>query len=254
MKSKLLLFSVITFMTLQLQAQTQFFAGINGGYVAKAIINQNNYGQSEMDYVQGYSPVFGLTLGVDLGNKHLVRLEPQLLSIGQPYEDQIGSTMLNKDVQLDYIHIPLTYTLVVNGGSKGENQGVNFFITAGFYAGILNDASMDLSINDQTASLFQFSTVGGGNPNTAALVALLPGDGNVADYKEMYNSTDFGGIFGFGVQGFITEKLKFSAEIRTGASLGDINAETWRLNNKDGLYEPSRNLYGGLLLGLSYYF
>jgi hypothetical protein len=254
MKTKLLLFLVGTILAGQLEAQTQFFAGLNGGYVAKAIINQNNYGQSEMDYVQGYSPIFGLTLGVDLSNKHLVRLEPQLLSVGQPYEDQANGVSSNKDVKLDYIHIPLTYTFVVNGGSKGENQGVNFFITAGLYAGILNDASMDLTINGQAASLFQFSTIGGGNPNTAALVTLLPGDGNPADYKELYNSTDFGGIFGFGVQAFLSEKLKLSVEIRTGASLGDINSETWRLNNKDGLYEPSRNLYGGLLLGLSYYF
>lgn len=254
MKTKLLFLSICTCLSLQIHAQTQFFAGINGGYVAKAIINQNNYGQNEMDYVQGYSPLFGLTLGVDLDNKHLVRLEPQLLSIGQPYEDQIGGSAFNKDVRLDYIHIPLTYTFVVNGGSKGENQGVNFFITAGLYAGILNDASMDLSINNQTATLFQFSTSGGGNPNTAALVSLLPGNGNPADYKELYNSTDFGGIFGLGVQAFLTEKLKLSLEIRTGASLGDINAEAWRLNNKDGNYEASRNLYGGLLLGLSYYF
>lgn len=254
MKTKLLFLFICTIFSLQMQAQTQFFAGVNGGYVAKAIINQNNYGQSEMDYLQGYSPIYGLTLGLDLSNQHLIRLEPQLLSIGQPYDDQIAGATLNKEVKLDYIHIPLTYTYVVNGGKKGENQGVNFFITLGVYAGILNDASMDLSINNQTASFLEFSTFGGGNPNTATLTTLLQGSLNPTDYKELYNSVDFGGNFGFGIQAFLTEKLKLSLELRTGVSLGDINAEAWRLNNKDGNYGASRNLYGGLLLGLSYYF
>lgn len=250
--NRLGLFLAVMCNVFMLQAQTSFYAGPVAGYYGQAIINQNNYGQREMDYIYTDNYDYGLMLGADFGNKHLIQLELVYKELGQNYRDQFSGNLLEKELELKYLHIPLTYKFVVAGGSNGLNKGTRFFVGAGPYVGLLLSADMDLEVNDNDRSFYDFTTFAINNNNLSALNELMPDRGTPA-YKDLYNSIDIGAVFGLGFQSFIAERFKITFEIRSGISLTDINATSWRLNNTDGQYNPSYNWFGGASLGAVYY-
>ena len=72
--------------------------------------------------------------------------------------------------------------------------------------------------------------------------------------KEPFQSTDVGVMISFGVRSFISDGLAFNFELIGGYGLNDINAEDWRLRNASNIYEASNNAFGGVQIGLVYYF
>ncbi len=238
-------------------AQTSFFGGVGGGYYSSVILGQQNYGQRDQasDYL--YEAAYGIQLGVDFNNMHIIQIDPTILNIGANYKPSPATANLDKDIALRYIHLPLSYRFVVNGGNNGMNKGTRFFIGAGPYINILNSVEYETEINDKESNLYEYLTAipsgGGVNKNISTLNKLIP-DRKNPDFKTLYNSIDLGAMLMLGGQSFLTENLKLSYEIRAGISLSDINAPDWQLPNFDGNYDGSRNLFGGLHLGLSYYF
>ena len=69
---------------------------------------------------------------------------------------------------------------------------------------------------------------------------------------------DIQGFLGIGIQSYLSESLFLTFELRGGGSITDINSDEWQLDGyKDGKrqdYEASRNVYGGLRIGLNYKF
>jgi hypothetical protein len=251
-KIKFLLLFLITGMY-SLSAQSSFFGGIGGGFYSSVIVGQQNYGQRDLASDYKFSPAYGIHLGMDFNNMHIVQIDPTFINIGANYKPSPNTANLDRDVSLSYLHIPLSYRFVIKGGSNGMNAGTRFFIGAGPYFNILTNADMTTTVRGNDASLYAYLTEGGGNKNIIDLNVLMPNQMN-PEYKEMFNSLDLGAMIMFGGQSFLTENLKLSYEIRAGYSLTDINAENWRLPNIDGNYDGSRNLFAGIHIGLSYYF
>lgn len=251
-KNILLLIALITVATLNdLSAQVNIFLGPTAGYNARAIINQNNYGQRRLDYTFTGDVTYGGSIGVDFNNQHIIQIEVLAMNLGQGYDQSFSDFSLQKQVDLSYIHIPLTYRFVTGRKDKDHNKGTNFHILAGAYYGILQDANMSHSIDNSEVSFYDFVTRGGGNPNLAVLNRRLPNQGN-PDYNQLFTDSDFGAIIGFGVQSFVTTHFKLSLDLRLGVSLQDINGDRWRFLNRDGDYNASRNLFGALTLSAFY--
>jgi hypothetical protein len=238
-------------------AQPSFFGGVGAGYYTSVILGQQNYGQRDQASDYRYAASYGLQLGIDFNNQHIIQLDPTILNIGANYKPSPATANLDKDIRISYIHLPLSYRFVINGGNNGLNKGTRFFVGVGPYVNLLSSVDYQTAVNGNDVSLYEYLTAipagGGFNRNITALNQLIP-DRKNPDFNEMFTSLDLGAMLMLGGQSFLTENLKLSYEIRAGISLSDINAEDWRLPNFDGNYDGSRNLFGGLNLGLTYYF
>jgi hypothetical protein len=237
--------------------QSSFYGGAHGSYQSSAIITQQNYGQRDQAVDYKFSFAYGVTVGMDFNNQHLIQIDPTFQSLGMNYIESPATQNLERDVEMNYLLIPLTYRYVVNGGNNGLNKGTRFLIGGGPYVGILTGANIATRLNGNDVEHYTYlvhRTPGSNqNRNLARLNELIP-DGTSPDFKSLYNSIDFGAVVNLGVQSFLTEQLKLTIELRTGISLSDINSEDWKLPNYDGNYEASRNLFAGINVGLAFYF
>jgi len=263
------LLSIISFgvlsMSLSVESMGQggFFAGIHASGNATIVANQQNYGQKEMDY-DGvtFHPSFGIQLGYDLNGAHLLSIGAGIQKGGQKYKDGYGNgDQLRKEIKLDYISVPVTYTHVF-GGAKDPNNGTKFFISVGPQFSLLQKSTVTHEVNGQDATLSNFANhvAGGGAPyqfNSVELAALTT-NGDPADDKDLFQSMDVQAFLGIGIQSYLSEYLFLTLELRGGGSITDINADEWQLDGyKDGKrqeYEASRNVFGGLRIGLNYKF
>lgn len=238
-----------------------FFAGINASGNATIVANQQNYGQKEMDYdAVTFHPSFGLTIGYDLDGANQLSIGAGLQKGGQKYKDGYGNgDQLRKEIKLDYINIPITYTHVFG---EDPGTGTKFFVSVGPQFSLLQTAEVSHTVNSADVTLNQFAIhVAGGGPaynfNAAELLTLTTA-GEPADDKDLFKGVDVQGFLGLGIQSYLSENLFLTVELRGGGSITDINAEEWQLDGyKDGErqeYEPSRNVFGGLRIGLNYKF
>jgi len=244
---------LFVFSSTELFGQIQVFTGPVAGYHGKAIINQNQYGQRGLDYVYAGDFHYGLALGLDINNKHIFQLEGIITSGGQGYSNSFDGFTLDRNVNISYVQIPLTYRFVTGRNGKDTNKGTNFHILFGGYLGLLQGVEMDQQINGMESNFYDFVTYNLVNRNLMGLNQRIPDRMN-PDYNTMFTENDWGGLIGFGMQSFLTTHLKLIVELRAGASLQDINAENWRFLNRNGDYRASRNLFAGLTTGVFYYF
>ena len=219
-------------------------AGINGIF----ILNQNNYGQSELDYDTKTGSVYGLQLGYYLNSKNAINVEILFSNQGQAYKDEISNETLNKDVDLSYLMIPLTFKHIF--GLDPASKRTRFYINIGPYLSLLQSAGVSFQRNGADTDLIDFVTFNGGNPNASTLAAM----GNPSDDKDLFSGTDFGLLGGLGMDYNLAMGLVIGLELRAGMGLSDMNAESWQLVNRDNVYEKSRNFFTGIKLGVGYLF
>ena len=65
--------------------------GADLGYLGSVIVNQNNYGFSEMDYKFTADVAYGLSIGVAAQNKHHFQTGVRFLTLGQNYSAELGN-------------------------------------------------------------------------------------------------------------------------------------------------------------------
>lgn len=232
--------------------QAQVFVGGDAAYFLTSIVNQNNYGSSEMDYEFTGKPAFGLSFGYAGFNKHHVQTGVKLLRLGQRYTSKANNNSYERKVELNYIMIPLSYKMVF-GDTEINSYATRAFFSVGGYVSFLKRAETTWTLDRNDVSLIDFHS--SQNPNGDILtLAQLAGGSDLEDDKDQFESVDFGVTLSFGVRTFLSEGLALNLELLGGYGLGDINAEKWRLNNSKGIYEASNNAFGGVQMGLHYYF
>jgi len=248
---KFLTLSIFIFFQNQ-NLQAQVFVGLDAAYFLTTIVNQNNYGSPDMDYEFSGSATPGLSVGWAGFNKHHVLTGVKLLNVGQKYTTEVNNVTHNRNVELNYIMIPLSYKMVF-GDTEINSYATRAFFTIGGYVSFLNRAETVWSIAEQKVSLVDFYQ--SQNPNVDVLtLAQLAGGSGLENGKEQYESIDFGATFSLGVRTFVKEGLAINIEFIGGYGLGDLNAEKWRLKNTSDVYETSHNAFGGVQLGVHYYF
>lgn len=204
-------------------AQKGLDIGLDGAANLIFVINQNNYGRTELEY----APTSGFAGGISVGynfDKHFgIQIEGWHVMEGQHYKlSTISGVDITRKLDLMYNQIPLLFKY-----SGGGDFGTRFYFMFGPQLGFLQSAH---------------ETIQGSGPDNE----------NRLDITSRFQKTDVGLVLDLGSDFNITHRIYMSAGLRFNYGLNDINAPAWRIRNHDGNYGPSQNAYGGVHIGLHY--
>ena len=236
----LLLVSII-FLPLIMRSQdttSYFHFGVGGSLNSVWILNQNMYGQPEIDYAATIGGNIMLAAGYNFNQAFGLRLEPSFAWQGQNYEGKqlIDGTNYNttRDINLNYFQLPILFRYTP--GTKDNN----FHLMVGPELAFLVSAKQEYLRDGQPAPPFLSMETG---------EFIDPG---AEDIKDRYNSMDFMLVVDAGMDIKLTEKLFINVGFRISYGLIDINAEEWQLKNYDGIYESSHNFTAGITAGFNF--
>lgn len=188
------------------------------------ILNQNTYGEfsgKELAYKFGFGTAYGITVGYDVQKRYGVQTGIIIHSRqGQKYHDtfsQYGT--VDREVALDYFHIPVLYKLKRPLNDKTNPAILN--IVAGLQYGHLKKATETLN-------------------------------GVSTDITERFNRNEIGFVFNIESDIYFANSFYFTLGLNS--SLGsNINHKDWEqyVSHSNG---HSYNMLVGAVCGLSYYF
>ncbi|RLD19467.1 MAG: hypothetical protein DRI69_08335, partial [Bacteroidetes bacterium] len=228
----------------------KFYLGALGGLNATAIFFQNNYGQTEMDYVVPVGFSGGVTMHYRLTPKSHLIVEASYHQMGQKHDDHFKQMDFYKDINLSYVAIPILYKLILNKNTTAYEDWASrskpkWYLLAGIQPSFLISADIRYEVEGNQTDFISFITEGG-NPNLEEILA----NGQPEDDADLYNQTDISFIGAAGFHTNIQPSVVGFVEVRGGFSLLDINAEAWQLPGPSGTYNWSRNLMIGFQVGL----
>ncbi len=193
------------------------------------IVNQNAYGNQEMEY----APTFGITGGVGMSYFHDRNWGYNgsvfFSNLGQKYSGYQGGGKAIRNVKLSYLEVPLLAM---------KNLPEMFYptwISFGPDIMILLDAKQDY-------------TREGGSP--------LPNPEGMSnsDTKERFNTVDV--AVNLSLNRMYTldyfQKLMFLISINSSFGLIDINKSSWQIPNTHSYYGKSHNFYIGVKAGIMF--
>jgi hypothetical protein len=219
-------------------AQKELYFGLGGTGLSSWTTNQNNYGLPfEMDYSMTFGGSGNINAGFEF-NKHLgIKLEIGYSKMGQNYKDQIGDSTYTRKIKMNYLQIPLLFKYRTGG------EVAKFYFLVGPQFNLLLSANQKYLRND-TPEMGEIN-----NPNTNKPIVI-----GESDIKDRYTSYDIMGRIDVGVDIEFTKNLFMNVGLTMAYGFMDINATDWRINDKDGNYNASHNIYGGFNVGINYRF
>jgi hypothetical protein len=231
-------------------APGKLYLGAQAGVNATAIFFQNNYGQTEMDYVVPVGFAAGLAMHYRLTPKSHLIAEVSYQQMGQEHDDHFKKMDFYKDINLTYIAIPVMYKIILNRKTIGYEAGVKqskpkWYLAGGIQPSFLVSANIRYEVDGNQTDFISFVTEGG-NPNLEEILANGPPE----DDKELYKSTDISLVGAAGFHTNIQPSVVGFVEMRGSLSILDINAEKWQLPGPSGTYNWSRNMSFGLYVGV----
>lgn len=239
-KLAFILFSVFLISSFSLKAQKgkELVIGANGALTGVFIMNQNFYGEPEVDYAPKLGYAVSLNLGYNFTENLGIMGEVQYSLQGQKYEGKQsfeGNTYeVNRNIDLRYINIPLLFKY-----SYGTKL-VRFRFYVGPQLGILLDATQEYKRNGQT-----IGTPAEDNDGESFVT-------DKKDIKDRFDKYDFGFVGDVGADFHVTKDIYLTAGLRGNYGFMDINEESYRIKDLDDEYLPSHNVWGGLYFGIHY--
>ncbi len=220
-------------------AQQQLYFGVGGTGLSSWITNVSNYGlKFNMDYK---NITIGGSGNVNVGfdfNKHIgLKLEVGYAKIGQDLtkDTQVTpDTVYTRKVQLHYLQIPLMFKYRTGG------EVAKFYLMFGPQFNFLLNAKQTYTKNGAT-----FGDKVPGNWSKPTII----GESTITD---RYSSLDVMGRIDLGVDFTLAKHLLINFGVTMAYGLLDINGTDWRMNNKDGNYSASHNVYAGVNFGVCY--
>jgi hypothetical protein len=238
MKLKSLLTAVILIAAISnvyAQKEKHFEVGIHGGYGSVWIINQNNYGLTEMDYEYTWGGGYNLQLVYNFTENIGLFTEVGIMNQGQDYTDEWGNQSVERSLKLNYLNVPLFFKY-----SYGESVA-RFRLLVGPQFSFLQKAEQAYTINGKD---FHQNVV---NEEGESF------DAGAKDIKDRYNSSDIFIVLDLGADIFLVEDMLYlSTGIRMAYGLTDINASAYQMKNGEGNYDPSHNASVVFRLGINY--
>ena len=228
-------------MCVQLAVSAQLYLGVNGGYPATAIMNQNNLGFQEPDYKITFGETYGGVVGYQLSYNTGVVVNVNYNNYGQKYEDSFWDGDLTKEIDLRYLSIPVLFEWLPGAAPSLvylPSKAPQFYMMYGAQFGILLDATVTQDWS--------------GSPDDAPTYPV--------DNTQLFNNTDVAFVAEHGIQYFYNQRWFFNAGIRCVFGITDINASQYHIpdhiNNylPTGEYEASRNGAWGVHITASYLF
>ena len=236
--------------------------GLHGLLNTSFILNQNSYGFEEYDYKSTFGAGGGLVVGYNFTDHIGLQTELNFLKLGQNYQ-RSRQPVDTRRYELNYIAIPLMLKY-----TSGEGM-VRFYGQIGPQVMFLNNAAIKYFDPDGTAmTVYPTAPVYGGTIDTAFTIT---GPAATARFEKL----NVGLNFGLGANIHIIPSLYVNAGLSFYYGFSDINNAdvvgtasatlpnagspysdgTWRWPDQSlQKYEPSRNAYGGIDIGVHYMF
>ena len=217
--------------------------GIGGALTSVWIMNQNFYGEPEVNYApkMGYATSFNV--GYNFTENITVATEFQYSAQGQKYNDKqnLNGTKyeVDRNIDLRYLNIPLFFKYAF-----GDKQ-TKFRFMAGPQFGILLDATQDYTRNGKKLPYGTDIE----KPKNLEGISFIPDADNI---KNRFEKNDFSIVLDVGADIHLSKQFFISAGGRINYGFKDINAPAYRINDGDGEYLPSHNAWGGLYVGIHY--
>jgi len=96
--------------TLSAQKEKKFDIGLQAGYNNTWIINQNNYGLSELDYDSYWGLAYNLQLGYNFTNELGLFTEIGISNQGQKYDGNMDQyDVVEREINMSYLNIPVFF-------------------------------------------------------------------------------------------------------------------------------------------------
>ena len=220
------------------QKGKEIVLGVGGSVTSVWIVNQSFYGEPEVDYAPKMGYTGSLNLGYNFNASIAIMTELQYSLQGQKYDGKQsfggGTYNVERNIDLKYFNIPLFFKYAFGSG------GTKFRFLAGPQVGILLNATQKYLRNDVRLGSKAI------DQNGKQFVT----DAN--DVKDRFEKTDFSLVLDIGADIHLSDLFFISAGIRGNYGLMEINAEPYRIKNIDGEYLSSRNLWGGVYVGICY--
>jgi len=222
-------FSISFTVKVQAQQRGSMWVNVISGVNNTWIINQNAYGNQEVEY----SSAFGLTGGVGMSyfyNRHWGFNGSVLASkLGQNYKGYQAGAVAERDVKLLYLEMPLLIMRNV--------PGMLYPTWISFGPDIL------MLLNAEQ----KYNRDGGSNlPNPEGMYQ--------GDTKDRFKPIDV--AFNLSLNRMYTlnysRKLMLLLSLNSAVGLTDINKTAWQIPNKHDVYGRSHNFYIGVKVGLMY--
>ncbi|MEI7896625.1 MAG: porin family protein [bacterium] len=222
--------------TSSLMAQKQLYFGLAGTGLSSTFTNQNNYGQEfEMDYKVTFGGSGNVNIGFDFSNHAGLKIEAGYSKLGQNYTDTYKDTVYTRDVQLNYMQLPLMFKFRTGGKAK-------FYVMAGPQFNFLLSAKQKYYKQGviDTDSIY--------NPINNKKIKI--GEETITD---RYSSFDVMARLDLGVDILLGKNFFLNVGLTMAYGLLDINASSLRIpDHSSGIYHPSHNIYGGVNFGFNY--
>lgn len=200
-------------------------AGINSNW----ILNQNAYGNQEMEYATSFSISGVAGFSYFYNKKWGVGGSVNMSNIGQSYSGIQAGAEAKRSVKIHYIEVPFTLMRQI------PYMNYPTWVSAGPDFLILVKAKQD------------YSRVGGSplpNPDGMA----------VGDITERFNPVDI--AFTVSANRMVElnyfRSIMFLLSVNSTFGLTDINAREWRIANTHDIYARSQNFYIGVKIGLMF--
>lgn len=257
---KVLVIILIMFGSMALSAQAlqhkpgQLFLSPEISFGPSFIINQNNYGYSEMKYLFTPGAQYGAMIGWDNYLKTSFKTGIIISQWGQRYDEVVEGRAISKKVRINYIQIPATYKYVFGRKRGYDHEVFSPYVFGSARIGYPFHANVEFfrEQGDGTMAeedLVSFVTEGGYNINADEIESM----GNPEKDRHLFSWLDINVELGGGYQYFITRTISLFAEVHFVSSILDINAGEWRFRNNKNSYTGSYNFYGGLKVGANFY-
>lgn len=231
---------LLTGMNAQAQKGKELIFGLGGALTNTWIINQNFYGEPEVDYApkMGYAASFNV--GFNFNENIAVMTELQYSMQGQKYSgsqsfDGNNFTTVERDIKLNYMNIPVFFKYMFGEGNT------RFRLMGGPQFGFLMDASQEYLRDGKIQPTYIENGEG-------ILVSVVK-----EDIKDRYEGLDIGLAFDFGADISLSDEFYINLGMRLNYGFMDINVPAYHLGNSKGeAYNKSNNLWGGLYVGINY--
>lgn len=233
-------------------AQSGWNIQAGGGGGVSVIAAQNDFGNDfyELDYKTSLGYTANIGAGYNFKRNIGLFLEGGITNVNQDYKGKfspglgfVGKGEHTKDVSLMYynigIHSKFTISFVDDYVYDSKLQG---FAMVGFQANMLGKASLTYMLD------------GNEEPYPSKIRPYV--DENypyspVTNDKDLFTKATMSFSMQLGLDWFIADKIALSPSIIGQASLFDINNKNFRNETN---YKKSRYFFGGLHLGIGYYF
>ncbi len=224
--------------TARAQKGKELIIGAGGAFTGVLIMNQNFYGEPEVNYAPKFGYAASFNLGYNFDGHAAIMAEAQYSLQGQKYNDKQSidgiKYEVDRDISLAYLNIPLFFKYAF-----GE-EDTRFRFMIGPQFGILLDATQDYTRDGKVLGTTAVDLDG----NTFVTDAK--------DIKDRFEKYEYSLAFDVGADIHLSKQWLLSAGFRGNYGFTDINAAPYRIKDMDNEYSPSHNVWGGIYVSINY--